>query len=372
MTKAKTPSCTDYFSSMVAVAAIFIIGSACGRFMPAGPGASEQNTGDLNTNASNGTSAPKFDSEKYAELLEKKKDLVKLSPPIKLDRDAAIKGKVIIVDENLEKIGDYDKLDDGFADYRKARSIEELGTVIQVLCVKGRPTAVYEGKYNKRVKGFASNCKVSIIDYSQPAVVAQKSFSNSKPPEVISAIEADANDEYLMPRPLGDIVAYINEFPVDKEIPTDSVLSEKELLRIPLKMGLDPNRPIKGKVMIATRTVYGEISPFNYQLSTFSANYPDYGFKSDQTTTRSSDLTTLIKIVCGKGERIGKIENTTEFSNKCVVSLVDYRSSTVFAQKTFENKTLNPEVRKEDYPLDWVIKMPEQDITDYLSSFPRS
>jgi hypothetical protein len=175
-----------------------------------------------------------------------------------------------------------------------------------------------------------------------------------------------------MPRPLGDMVAYVNEFPIDKEIPTDITLSEKELLRLPVKAELDASRRIDGKVMIATRKLYGEVSPFNYQLFGFTANYPNYGFNYDQVTTRSADLKTLIRILCRTGDRIGKVENTTQFSNKCEVSIVDYRSLTVFAQKTIENKTLSQTARKEDFPLDWVVEMPEKEIGEYLGSIPRS
>jgi hypothetical protein len=365
---------TNYFDAMVAIVAVAILGLGCARFIPSAPVVSEANSANSNSanSNSNSASAPSFDSGKYAALLEKRKELAKMSPPVKLDPTAMIKGKVVIAAENLENFSDTDKLDDGFADYRLAKSIDEIGTVIQVVCSKGRQTAIYVGNNDEKVRGFASDCQVRVIDNSQPAVIAQKSFSNSKPPEVIRSIAADTNDEYMMPRPLGDIVAYINSFPVDKEIPTDVLLSEKELLRIPVKTELDPNRRISGKVMIATRKLSGEISPFNYQLFSYSSNYPNYGFNYDQVTTRSSDLNTLIRIMCVKGDRIGKVENTTQFSNKCDVSIVDYKSLTVFAQKSVENKTLSQTARKSDSPLDWVVEMPEKDIGEYIASIPRS
>jgi hypothetical protein len=170
---------TNLFEAMVSVLAVLTLGIGCARFIPSAPVASETNTATSNsTNSiSTNSSGPSFDSSKYSELLEKRKELAKISPPVKLDPAATIKGKVVIAAENLENYSDADNLDDGFADYRMAKSLDEVGTVIQVVCKKGRQTAVYVGKNNEKVKGFASDCQVKVIDYAQPAVIAQKSFS---------------------------------------------------------------------------------------------------------------------------------------------------------------------------------------------------
>ncbi len=295
-----------------------------------------------------------------------------MAAPVKLDPKAVIKGKVFIAGDNLASFSDDDKMMYGFADYRKAMSLDEIGTLIQVTCTKGRPLGLYVDKYDKKIKGFASECKVSILDYQAPAVIAQKSFSNAKAPQVIKSIEADLNDEYLMPRPLGDMCSYINSFQVDKEIPTPNILSEKELLRVPVKVELNPSAAIKGKTMVVQRDDRGEIGPFNYMLTTFSSNGTAYGFAGDKLTYQPTELETIIKIDCAKGGPIGKVQNTSEFSSKCEVSLIDYKTLTVFAQKTFENKTLDQEVRKESYPLDWAIDIPKQEIESYLKSFPVS
>lgn len=353
----------------VTVALFTVVG--CGRFIPSQSGSSDLNSNSAVSNTANTNSPSSFDSGKYGELLSKRSELAKLTPPVKLEPNAAIKGKVIVVSSNLEKIGDEDKLDNGFADYRLAKSIDEVGTVIQVLCSKGRPTATYVGKFNKRVKGFASECKVSIIDYKSPTVIAQKNFSNTKPPEVIASIEADTKDEYMMPRPYGAIVDYIDSFQVDKEIQNDGLLSEKELLRLPVKTALDPAAAIKGKIMIAQRTPSGEIGPL-YMSTAFANNSSFYEINYEKLTTRSSELAAFVKIACAPGARIGKVGNTTEFANKCDVSIVDYKTMTVLAQKTFENKTLDQDARKEDYPLDWVVKFPEKEIGEYLKGFPMS
>ena len=261
--------------------------------------------------------------------------------------------------ESAEETG----VSSGLSRERMAKSLDELETLIQVVCSKGK----FLGNYEKGVKGYASDCKVSLIDYRSPAVIAQKTFSNSEREELIP--ERKVKDgEYLTPHATGDIANYINSFQTDKVI-APVLLDEKELLRIPLTVNLNPNAAIKGKIMIAQRKDYGAIGPRD-QSTTFSGNGLYHGLPDNKFTVKPDELETLIKIVCMKGSLIGKVENTTEYSSKCEVSLIDYKTLSVFAQKTFENKTLDQNVRKEKYPLDWVIKMPEAEIESYLKSFP--
>ncbi|MEK7723781.1 MAG: hypothetical protein AAB336_05495 [Acidobacteriota bacterium] len=41
---------------------------------------------------------------------------------------------------------------------------------------------------------------------------------------------------------------------------------------------------------------------------------------------------------------------------------------TVFAQKTIENKTVEPNVRDENFRVDWVVDLPKAEISEYLNS----
>jgi hypothetical protein len=314
---------------------------------------------DSNSNSTN--TSPTFDGGKYKELLDKKAEFARLSPPLKLDPKAIIKGKVLVAGnlESSEETG----VSSGLSRDRMASSLDELETLIQIVCSKGK----FLGNYEKGVKGYASDCKVSLIDFRSPAVIAQKTFSNSEREELIP--ERKVKDgEYLTPHATGDIANYINGFQTDKVI-APVLHDEKELLRIPVTVNLNPNAAIKGKIMIAQRKDYGAIGP-REQSTTFSGNGLYHGLPGDKFSVKPDELETLIKIVCMKGSLIGKVENTTEYSSKCEVSLIDYKTLNVFAQKTFENKTLDQNVRKEKYPLDWVVKMPEEEIENYLKSFP--
>ena len=352
------------------LSAVFLV-SGCGLFMRAFSGpASSANSAELPANTANSSPAgPSFDSAKYSELLSKREELANKSFPPRLDPEAVIKGKVFVATSNLENFSDSDKFDKQFADYRLAKSLDEVGTVIQIKCSKGRYVTTYVGKNNESVKGFAVDCKVSLVDHTTGVTIAQKNFSNSKPPEVIRSIEANADDEYLMPRPLGEISRYIYSFAVDKEIATPNILSEKELLRLPVRAASGMTAAIKGKAIIAQRSDEGEITPFSSNTN-YSGLGLSYGLTYERLSSRPDEVETVIKIVCSKGNQIGKVGNTTEYSNRCLVSVIDYRTSTVLAEKQSENKAVNPNARQEDFPLQWIVGMPKEEIETYIRSLP--
>ncbi len=79
----------------------------------------------------------------------------------------------------------------------------------------------------------------------------------------------------------------------------------------------------------------------------------------------------MVRIVCVRGSLIGKVEKTTQYSSKCEISLIDYKTLGVFAQKTIENKTLEGTgAAKSSESSRRVVGPPEQEIESYLKSFP--
>ena len=352
------------------LSAMFLV-SGCGLFMKAFSGpASSANSAEQQTNTTNSSPAsPSFDSAKYSELLSKREELAKKSFPARLDQEVVIKGKVFVAASNLEKFSDTDKIEKQFADYRLAKSLDEVGTVVQINCSKGRYVTTYVGKNDESVKGFAVDCKVSLVDHTAGITVAQKNFSNSKPPEVIKSIEADAKGEYLMPRPLGDISKYLHSFLVDREMPSPNILSDKELLRLRVKPATGATATIKGKAMIAQRSEYGEINPV-VSNTDYSGLGLSYGLTYDRLSSQPNEVKTIVKIICTKGNQIGKVGNTTQFSNRCVVSLIDRESLTLLAEKTIENRAVDQRARQEDFPMNWIVSVPKGEIEAYIRSLP--
>ena len=258
------------------------------------------------------------------------------------------------------------------SDYRKARHLEELGTVIRILCSKGKFLGEYSKRYSTSsagtipVKAYGVDCQVSLIDYPARVVVAQKSFSNNEGGEALT--ERSVGGEHINPPPAGEIRKYIDSFPVDKVLPEMPRPDEKELVRLPTAVALKPDAALRGKIKIAQKVEQGHLDS---TLLLTIAGSDDFGFPYERIAQKPEELETLVRIVCVKGSLIGKVEKTPQYSSRCEVSLIDYKTLTVFAQKSFENKTLDesPAARSLTGTA-WVVRPPKQEIESYLKSLP--
>lgn len=352
------------------IAACLFFTTSCGliisRFTP-----TRQNTNTTVANSANSNSTistnsnTSFDSGKYKKLLDKRDEFVKLSPPLKLDPKAAIKGKVFFITENL---GSDNNLNDVFSDVREAKSLDELETIVRLVCKKGRFIGSYENmsadSYKRSIKAYGVECEAALIDYRQNAIVAQKKFSNNKREEVISD-KYFSGDEYQNPPPMGEIARYIHDFPIDKALPEMTALYAKELIKLLVSVNLKPDAAIRDKIKIVRKIEEGAMDGSYFVKID---DYENFGFPFNKIALAPKELETLVKIICRQGSPIGKNGKTTQYSSKCEVSIIDYKTSSVIAQKNFENKTPDEDVS--EYHDVWVVKMPKQEIEDYLKSIP--
>ena len=149
------------------VAAAALLAASC---MKTGTGGaiSHTNANTANANAANANasgSSSSFDSGKYEELMAKVKELEDSSLPVKLDPKAAIKGKVFF-DESLEarsRHADYDRY---IPDDRKARNLEELGTVVRITAPRvnfSATTLVPAGVPPRVSRDFVPFCQLTNI-----------------------------------------------------------------------------------------------------------------------------------------------------------------------------------------------------------------
>lgn len=352
------------------IAAASLLTVSCARTgtreVGSSPNSNTANSNTANSNTANSSSS--FDSGKYKELLEKGAEIEKLSLPVKLDPKAVIKGKVFVVESMPARARNAD-YDQSISDYRKAGSLEELETVIRINCSKGK----FLGDYSRDVSGskvttkaYGVNCQVSLIDYPARAVVAQKSFSNNEGGEAL--IERSVVGEHVNPPPVGEIISYINSFQVDKVLPAMSRPDEKELVRVPTTLALKPDAAIRGKIKIVQKLEKGDLGS---NLFSFIEGSDNYGFPYERIANNVGELETVVRVVCVKGSPIGRVEKSAQYSSRCEVSLIDYKTLSVVAQKTIENKTLDESpAAKSSYIKNWVVGPPKQEIESYLKSFP--
>lgn len=357
----------NFLSLVIAVFCLFFVAS-CG-LITSNFGRTDSNS-VANTNTSNANETkPSYDKEKFQKLLDAGKEIETMSLPVKLDPKPTLKGKVFVF-RNVEA-GYNKEYGDGLSSYRKANSLEELQTAIRVNCRKGSSLGDFQSNTNgivSRAKGYGIECDVALIDYQSRIIFDQKTFSNNERPDLVSNKDVKAG-VYLNPPPVGDITRYINSLPVDKISPEMTLLDEKELVRLPTTVGLKPDAALKGKIKFARKYEEGDISQAPSKID----GYLDNSFPLSKATSTPAELETLIKIVCGKGDQIGQSGKTTQYGNRCEISVIDYKTLTVIAQKIVENKTLddNPSAKDAGVKI-WVTKLPKEEIENYLKSLPAS
>ncbi|HKO96533.1 MAG TPA: hypothetical protein VJU86_06065 [Pyrinomonadaceae bacterium] len=351
---------------VVAVFCLFLVVS-CKLFTK--NSAPANNTGNSNGSTASESKSPSYDREKFQKLLDAGTAIEQMNLPVKRDPQPMLKGKVFVFTNVEASRGK--GYDDGISSYRKADSLEELQTAIRVNCRKGKSLGTFQNNSNgidSRAEGFGIDCEVALIDYPARAIFEQKNFSNNESQDLISSKNVRAG-VYLNPPPVGDITRYLNSLPVDRVDPEMTSLDEKELIKLPTTVSLNSDAALKGKIKLARQYEEAHIS----QAPVIIDGYLSSIFPSSKLATKPEELETLVKIVCGRGDKIGQTGKTAQYSNRCVVSLIDYKSLTVVAQKTIENKSLdtNPSAESAGVKI-WVTKFPAAEIESYLKSLPAS
>lgn len=169
------------------------------------------------SNSSNSNTNSNAKTPEYYKLYKDKViELSKLKPPVKLDKNAKLKGKLTIIERtnynfDFKMVGfevrgnadlqQYVSNDEsaikeyGLTFTDLAENLNELETLVQVICEKGKILGRYEGGIN----AYANRCNVNIIDYKANAIVAQKTFENNKPEKEIKVRKGQTEEVLLYP-----------------------------------------------------------------------------------------------------------------------------------------------------------------------------
>ncbi len=148
-------------------------------------------------------------------------ELYKISPPVKLSAKPYLKGKIIIVEQKPfnNKSGETfitDETDYYIGDnslYAKLPS--EIGSIIKLDCAKGNRLGDYiDKRTGAKFPIFSSVCKVSVIDNSIPAVIAQRTFVNTSV-DLEKKFQGSLEDfEYIAPDSI-KITEFIESLPIN-------------------------------------------------------------------------------------------------------------------------------------------------------------
>ena len=147
----------------------------------------------------------------------KKEELGKFTAPDRLDPAARVKGKVAIVEGEegsytLEGF-DYTDYDEeelqayGLTKDDLALRVEEIDTLVQTNCSKGRRISSYKTEDGTSIPAYALECETLVFDYKAPAVIARKKFHSE---EFVDSLKVtSATTDVTAIRPTEQVQKYI-------------------------------------------------------------------------------------------------------------------------------------------------------------------
>ena len=164
-------------------------------------------------------------------LLVKAEEYANLSYPVKEEKAPSIKYKVTIVSNIHGQIGHYEWRGSEIQGYKSwsgaedasytelygfnqrdlATSPEEVKTLIQIKCDKGRELGQIEEIGSPATyRYYSSVCKVSVIDMYAQKVIARKTFENAAPQKNTSNVAKPEkpNTDYIL-KPSDEIKDYL-------------------------------------------------------------------------------------------------------------------------------------------------------------------
>ena len=176
----------------------------------------KRNSGSQTTSPSPSPSAAPL-SQVILEFDDKKEELGKFTAPTQLDAEAGVKGKVAIVEGEegryeLEGFDYYQYDEEELAAYGLTKEdlalkVEDIDTLVQTNCNKGRRVTSYRTSAGKSIPAYALQCETLVIDYKAPAVIAKKNFNSEEFVDTLNL--SPATTDVTAIRPTEQVQKYI-------------------------------------------------------------------------------------------------------------------------------------------------------------------
>lgn len=204
---------TDLFASAVGLALVLLALLACKSDEEKARDAKQAQARVQKNQQTQGAAAA------IAALAAKKDEWAKLAPPDAPAQGGYVKGKLAVVYRRAAGVNEVLPNDVvGLAEIH-ARAPAEVQTVAQVDCFE-TPSGSYvtQDAEKKEIPAFKSECELTLIDITMPAVIQRKKFENSKFADQITNLnvfwaDIKAKNKVVAPQPQAEIRAYLQGLP---------------------------------------------------------------------------------------------------------------------------------------------------------------
>lgn len=139
----------------------------------------------------------------------------------------------------------------------------------------------------------------------------------------------------------------------------------EELMNTQATEKLDPGARINGKVAVVEAYPNTPASLEGFHADGTFDQLSAFFFSPRRKAQSVEEIDTLVKVNCRKGEAIAG-SSPTRYASLCDVSLIDFKTKTLFASKRFENNLASNGVSPSDPSL---ARTPSEEIKAYLREF---
>ena len=139
----------------------------------------------------------------------------------------------------------------------------------------------------------------------------------------------------------------------------------QELMDTPVTEKLDAGAIIRGKVAVVETYPNTPVSLEGFNADGTVDHLSAYFFSPRRKAETIDEIDTLVKVICRKGEPISG-SSPAVYASVCDISLIDFKTKTLFAKKSFENNSLFNGVSPKNPD---VAYTPSEEIKAYLRTF---
>ena len=166
----------------------------------------------------------------------------------------------------------------------------------------------------------------------------------------------------------------VNSTNSNARVPNSAELNDKlkEFAKLKPPVKLEKTPILKGKVIVVEQK--NRENEYTLRMPS-TTDMTNYGISDNQIAVNLAELDTLVQIICGKGRSIGKygprMAYIQAYSNICNVSIIDYRASKTFAQKSFVNQKKPKTINVLDGENEFILDAPMEEVEKYLSGLSK-